>query len=397
MKPVLHVVPSIAARYGGPSAAVVGMCRALATLGRPTVVATTDADGRGRLPVPTDELVSYEGLAVRFFPRQRSERLKFSRPLGAWLRAHVHEFAAVHVHAVFSYPSLSAGSACRRAGVPYVVRPLGTIDPWSLSRHAARKRVLMWWGGRALLTGAARIHYTAAEEQRRAEAALRWLPEAVVIPLGVDEDLFSVEKTAPPSGPRTVVSISRLDPKKGIDLLIEAFHRIAGRVPDVRLVVAGDGEADLVRQLEAQARAGRGGPRIEFTGWVDAAARRRLLARASIFVLPSHQENFGLAVAEAMATGTPVLVTGGVDLAPRIERDRAGWVVERSASAVAEALERSLADSGELASRGRRARLLADEFRWPVVARDLARLYDMLSERADAPAGERCHAATAAR
>ena len=77
------------------------------------------------------------------------------------MRAHVGEFAAVHVHAVFSHASIAAGRASRRAGVPYVVRPLGSIDPWSLSQHPGRKRALMWLGARALLSGATRVHYTA--------------------------------------------------------------------------------------------------------------------------------------------------------------------------------------------------------------------------------------------
>jgi glycosyltransferase involved in cell wall biosynthesis len=379
MTPVLHVVPSVAARDGGPSAAVAGMCRALEAQGVPTLVVTTDADGAGRLDVPLNETTTFAGMRVRFFPCQFSERLKYSGPLGAWVRAHVSEFAAVHVHAVFSHASIAAGRASRRAGMPYVVRPLGSIDPWSLSHHPGRKRALMWLGARALLSGASRVHYTADEEQRRAEGALSWLPPGVVIPLGVDDALF-----ANPSGndrrwQGPAVVLARLDPKKGIDLAIRAFHQIAGRLPDRRLVIAGDGDPEYVRELRGLAEDGPGASRIEFVGWVEGADRLRVLESASVFVLPSAQENFGLSMVEAMAVGTPVVVTRTVDLASRIADERAGWVVNRSVEAVAGALSESLSNPAECRVRGARARRLADNYRWSHVATRLKALYADMS------------------
>src|SRR5216683_7337951 len=126
---VLHVIPSVAPRYGGPSNAVLAMCRALGRKGVDVLIATTDADGEGRLPVEHGRVTSYGGTPAIFFPRQWSEAFKYSHPLAHWLDQHVADFDAVHVHAVFSHACLAAGQACRRAGVPYVVRPLGTLDP----------------------------------------------------------------------------------------------------------------------------------------------------------------------------------------------------------------------------------------------------------------------------
>jgi len=379
MTPVLHVVPSVAARDGGPSAAVAGMCRALEEQGVPTLVVTTDADGAGRLDVPLNETTTFAGMRVRFFPCQFSERLKYSGPLGAWVREHVSEFAAVHVHAVFSHASIAAGRASRRAGMPYVVRPLGSIDPWSLSHHPGRKQALMWLGARSLLSGASRVHYTADEEQRRAEGALSWLPPGVVIPLGVDESLFA-ETSDERRWQGPAVVLARLDPKKGIDLAIRAFHHLAGRLPDRRLVIAGDGDPSYVRELQALAGDGPGTGRIEFTGWVEGADRARVLSSASVFVLPSAQENFGLSMVEAMAVGTPVIVTRTVDLAARIAEEHAGWVVNRSVEGVAAALSESLSNPAECRVRGARARRLAERYRWRNVATRLKALYvDMSS------------------
>src|SRR5205085_1067284 len=129
---VLHVIPSVAPRYGGPSRAVVDMCRALRGGGVDTLIATTDADGEGRLAVELGRHTLFKDVPAIFFSRQWSEAYKYSRPLAHWLDAHVGDFDVVHIHAVFSHACLAAAKACRKRGVPYVVRPLGTLDPWSL-------------------------------------------------------------------------------------------------------------------------------------------------------------------------------------------------------------------------------------------------------------------------
>src|SRR3972149_4552075 len=108
---VLHVIPAIASRYGGPSAAVIGMCRALSDQGVETVLATTDADGPGRLAVPIGRVTHDAGVPVIFFRRHGSDAYKWARGLSGWLDAHVREFDLVHVHAVFSHASLAAGRA----------------------------------------------------------------------------------------------------------------------------------------------------------------------------------------------------------------------------------------------------------------------------------------------
>src|SRR5437867_10427539 len=114
---VLHVIPGVAARYGGPSRAIVGTCRALRCHGVESLILTTDADGPGRLPVELAHPVTYQGVQVIFFPRQYSEGFKYSRPLAHWLEKNVTSFDLVDIEAVFSHSSLAAARACRRAGV----------------------------------------------------------------------------------------------------------------------------------------------------------------------------------------------------------------------------------------------------------------------------------------
>src|SRR5688500_13550746 len=165
------------------------MCRALQSQGCEPLIATTDADGPGRLPVGLRRRTQHRGVATIFFPRQWSEAFKYSRPLSRWLKENVESFDLVHIHAVFSHACLSAAKACRRRGVPYVVRPLGTLDPWSMSQKQIRKRIAWLAAGRRMLRGAAAVHYTTGEEKTLAEGSLR-LANGMVLPLGVDTEQF---------------------------------------------------------------------------------------------------------------------------------------------------------------------------------------------------------------
>jgi glycosyltransferase involved in cell wall biosynthesis len=365
-----------------------GMSRALAATGWSTLVATTDADGDSRLPVPIGRVTEHEGVATIFYPLTASEAYKWSPALATWLKGHVSDFEVVHVHSVFSHASVAAGRACRARGVPYVVRPLGTLDPWSLTRRRLAKRVLLETAVGRLLSGATCMHYTSAEEQRLAETAVRRLPGGVVVPLGVDDSFFATVRDSSEATSDVLLSLGRLDPKKGIDLLIDAFHAAVaapGHLGDWRLVIAGSGAAPYVTQLKERAAGGPASCRIEFAGWVAGAAKAALLRSAGVFMLPSLQENFAIAVAEAMACGVPAIVSPAVNLAPDIEREGAGWVTPRDVRSLSGTIARACEDAAGRARRGAAARRVAERFRWPVVARELGVMYDgVLAVRAAA-------------
>src|SRR5678816_659484 len=134
---VLHVIPSIDERSGGPATAIIPMCRALMQQGIEVLLVTTDAG------LSETNVAEYKGVPAEF-----GESFKYSRPLAAWLTANIRDFDLVHVHAVFNHSSVAAARACRRAGVPYVIRPLGTLDPWSMSQKSLRKRLFWQVAGR---------------------------------------------------------------------------------------------------------------------------------------------------------------------------------------------------------------------------------------------------------
>src|SRR5215470_8084940 len=160
---VLHVIPSVAERSGGPATAIIPMCRALMQQGIEVLLIATNAGLREQ------EVSEYRGVPAMLFRAEFGESFKYSRPLAEWLGENIREFDLAHVHAVFNHSSVAAARACRRAGVPYVIRPLGTLDPWSMTQKALRKRLFWQLAGKGMLQGAAAVHYTSAAEKLATE------------------------------------------------------------------------------------------------------------------------------------------------------------------------------------------------------------------------------------
>lgn len=385
---VLHVIPSVAPRYGGPSRAVVEMCQALGGHGIDTLIATTDADGEGRLSVELGRPVSYQNVPTIFFSRQWSEAYKYSQPLASWLDAHVSDFDVVHIHAVFSHACLAAARACRKKSVPYIVRPLGTLDPWSLKQKSLRKRLFWHLGVRQMLDGAAAIHYTTQAEKTLAEESLG-IGRGVVIPLGIETGLSvatggATELKANASGTIRrpyVLVLSRLHPKKGLEVLLPAFLSLV-KQPEFakwKLVLAGEGESNYVNLLKGLVKSNGGNGNVVFAGWLDGAQRIDTLRDASLLALTSYQENFGLCAVEALACGVPVLVSPHVNLAQEIEKAGAGWIAPLETEALKQTLAETLRDETGRAERGARGKEFVHQwFTWDAVAQALSTLYDSL-------------------
>jgi glycosyltransferase involved in cell wall biosynthesis len=385
---VLHVIPSIAPRYGGPSQAIYTMCRALQIRGTEILIATTNADGNEELPVPLEVKIIYQGVQTIFFARQWSEALKYSRPLALWLERNVRNFDLVHIHAAFSHACVSAARACRKQRVPYIVRPLGTLDPWSLKQKSIRKRLYWQLGVKQMMAGAAAIHYTTAEEQRLVESGLS-LSRGVVVPNGIDLGFIKWEGQTKPFDRQEreigekpyVLALSRIHPKKGFELLIESFASLKGQglLGNWRLVFAGDGESEYVNQLKILAhQLGLDGDAL-FLGWLAGDRKYAALKGASLLAMPSYQENFGISLIEAMACGVPVLVSQHVNLAPEIEKAGAGWVTALREDQLARVLAEALSDEQELQRRGDKGRELASNYGAEEVATKLIGLYQKLA------------------
>lgn len=382
---VLHVIPSLSLRHGGPSVALPLMEQALVSLGVEVFVAATDDDDTAahRSAPGGDSLV--ERGARRIFFRKQTDLYKYSRPLALWLRAHVAEFDIVHVHALFSHASVAGARAARRAGVPYVIRPLGVLGTYGMSqRRPLLKRLSFHLIERRLLRDAAAIHYTSESEREEAEQqGVRGA--GVVIPLGLELAKFEhlpqpdrfLRRWPSAAGRKLVLFLSRVDPKKGLELLIDAFLEVRQSEPSTLLAVGGSGDAAYVESLQRRAESVGLGSDILWLGYLDEPRKLEALGAASAFVLPSHSENFGIAAVEALAAGVPSVLTVGVGVSREVAAAGAGLVVAGEPGEISKALLRILGEVSLAAALSANAKALARErYSLEVMGRNLKKLYD---------------------
>ncbi len=370
---VLHVIPSFwpATRYGGPIEGVLRLCQHLLRLGVTLEVVTTDADGPGDLRVPIAEKTLAEGVPVRYFPRRPRTRFAFSAPLARHLAREIPQWDLVHVTALFSFSSAAAMALARHARVPYVVSPQGTLMPWALGSKRWKKAPYFDLVERKNVLAAAGVHATSDDE--RAEIQ-RNVPGArgFVVPNGVD---LPASLPDVPRERARIVFLGRIHPVKGFDVLVPALARVAAVMPDVETLVAGpdeDGERARVEALLARVSPR---PRVRFLGPVYGNDKLSLLASATVLVLPSYSESFGIVVAEALAAGTPVVVSRACPWKIVEERGAGAWV-ENKPERVAEALIAILEDPARARRMGEAGRAVAAGFGWDNVAKQMLGHYE---------------------
>jgi glycosyltransferase involved in cell wall biosynthesis len=382
---VLHVTPAFAPAYcyGGPIEYLLRLCSSVQAAGVEVEVATTNANGDLDLDVDTSSAIDLAGLKVRYFARVLRLDYSFSPSLLRWLTAATPKYDLIHIHSTFSFPALAAGITARATSVPYVVSPHGSLQDWSLRQKRWKK--LPYWLAfeRRQLTRALALHATAEMER---DAILRVLPSASVFTVPIGNE--GVKRPAVPRSPRRVVFLGRIHKKKGFDVLIPALAIVANSMRDVETVVAGpneDGEWSRVERLIARTDPR---PRIHYIGPVYGEERFRLLASAAVFVLPSHSENFGMTVVEAMACRTPVVVSRNCPW-PSVEETGAGMWVNNTPADIAGAVLRILRDASLQERMGAAGEVLANQYSWPSIGQAMARrYYELLSRRNANGSGE---------
>ena len=383
---ILHVIPAIAPRYGGPSKVVLEMSRALRDLKIQSEIAGTNADGPGVLSVKTGEWTEYGGERCIFFPRDFSEALKYSSAMKKWLASHVVEYDLVHIHSIFSHAPYAAAQACQRAGVPYVLRPLGTLEPWSMAHMPLKKSVAWSLVFSRVAKKAAAIQYTTRAEKEKTEGLLK-LCNGHIIPNGLPQEFLNAAKTAHARATNEsftrpyVLFLARIDPKKNLPVLFEAFSRV--NVSDCEWVIAGDGEPAYLHHLKQTVENLGIASRVRWTGWVQGQEKIDLLARARVLVLPSSQENFGNSLLEALACGTPVIASPETGIADEIQKTESGWITPTTSNALATAITEALTDTALRDVRGKNGMQWAYEnFSWNTIAPQLVALYQQLIAKA---------------
>jgi glycosyltransferase involved in cell wall biosynthesis len=375
---ILHVIGSIDPAKGGPSAGVVRLAAAQALVGHRVMLAGhASPEALQRAHAAANDV---PGLSlVEFTVLGGGTRADTLAPLipgygRARLGACVAGADVVHLHGVWEPLLLAAAALCRARATPYVCCPHGMLDEWSMRQKRLKKRLALALGFRRMLDGAAFIHALNTDEMALMRPLALRAPVSI-IPNGIFPEEFSTLPAAgtfrrahPGLGDRPfVLFLSRLHAKKGLDILAAAFTELAGRLPDVHLVVAGPDEG--AGKSFAAAIATRGlSARVFVVGPLYGRDKLAALVDSAVFCLPSRQEGFSIAITEALAVGRPVVISQACHF-PEVGAAGAGHVTSLDPSRIAEALEAVLNDRKAAEAMGERGRaLVLSRFTWPKIA-----------------------------
>ena len=396
MKPlkVLQIIPSISLIYGGPSQMIRGLSQALAQQDRiaQVTILTTDANGdidEAPLNVPLNQPIFQDGYEILHFRCSPFRRYKFSPALLSWLWQNAHRYDIAHIHALFSPISTAAATLCRWRKLPYLMRPLGTLDPADLQKKKQLKQLYATLLEKPNITGAAALHFTSKQESEVSERFDTTTPE-VIIPLGVCppklpnkaaaqatvRQQFNISSEHP-----LMLFMSRIDPKKGFDLLLPALAQLHEQNCPFHLLLCGANPQDRAYEtsIKEKVSAAPWSQQVTLNGFVSGQLKAQILSAADLFVLPSYYENFGISVAEAMAAQIPVVISNQVHIWPAIQASQSGWVVPTETPALTQALKAALSDPAERQQRGKNARQCAIEnYSWQAIAQKLTDSYQTI-------------------
>lgn len=372
---VVHTVASTQADHGGPSRSVPFLCEALAernvSVRLVTTVPDSDRDAKAILPARSVE--------TRLVEESKGLRRKLRSPVSFYrtLRDEIRQAppALIHDHGLWLPSNVGAALVAWQWDLPLVISTRGMLTSWALQHNRWKKR-LAWGAYQKHVLGQAALFHVTSQEEVEALRELGFDQPAAIIPNGVplpEGDASGESLTER----RRALFLSRLHPKKGLPMLLEAWAEV--RPEDWELVLVGPSENGHRAELEAQVRQYRLDDEVQFPGSVSDDEKWDLYRSADLFVLPTHSENFGIVVAEALASGLPVLTTTGTPWA-ELETHRCGWWVEPEVESITKALDAAVGSDDEIRRQmGKRGRTLVEtRYSWEGVAEQMCAAYRWL-------------------
>lgn len=326
---ILHVISSMDPRGGGPSEGIRQLRTELPSLGVESEVVCCD-------PADADWIIS-SGMKIHPVGKGKGTYC-YSDALSRWLSNNVQNYDRVIINGLWQYTGFAAMRACTKYNVPYHVFTHGMLDPWFKKTYPLKhlKKWLYWpWGEYRVLKNARSVIFTCEEERILARESF-WLYSVneTVCSYGTAMPSQEVDRlsavfadTFPDLAKRRfVLFLSRIHEKKGCDLLIQAFSKVANQDPELQLAIAGPDQEGLKAKLQKLAKSLGVSHRIHWLGMVSGDIKWGAFHASEAFILPSHQENFGIVVAEALGCGKPVLISNKVNIWREIEADKAGII-----------------------------------------------------------------------
>lgn len=378
MTHVVHTVGTLGDQHGGPSRSITALCSALAQTDVDVELFTLKDRDPASLPI----LPSSQRVQLHILPGHQAS-IRSARRLGRQVANALHPGdSVIHEHGMWLPTNHVVARTAYVNHVPRIVSPRGMLSKWALGFRRWKKELAWSLYQRRDLELATVVHVTSEQEGDEVRESGMRQPLAV-IPNGID--LPSIAERLPTDdAPRRALFLSRIHPKKGVLELVEAWHRV--RPSGWELVIAGPDDERHEREVRGAIERCGLTKSIVLVGAVSDGAKWPLYASADLFVLPTFSENFGIVVAEALASGLPVITTKGAPWAG-IERHRCGWWTEIGVEPLERALREATAlDPGGLRCLGRRGRdFVLAEFSWGRVSADMKGVYDWMLNRGERP------------
>lgn len=325
------------------------------------------------------------------FPATVLRRWAYAPALGRELRTAIAGFDLVHVHSMWLYPNIAVANAARRSGVPYIIRPAGSLEPWCYN-NSVKKKLYLQAVERPILDRSAALHAMSDQEaktlkQFRFKAPIFTLPKGQDLQIGPQRNSSNVVREYQPNDRKNILFLGRIHHVKGLDILGRAFAIVRQKIPDAKLMIAGPDQHAFADQVKAMYSDLGIFDACQFLGEVTEDRKWEVFRASDVFVLPSRSENFGVAVLEALSTGLPAIVSHNAPWSVLNEFE-AGFWIENDARTIANKLIQVLTDHQLRESMVRNAvRLVEERFSWPVVVDALENVYRniLLGRTLDAP------------
>jgi glycosyltransferase involved in cell wall biosynthesis len=383
---ILHVIPSIDPASGGPVEGLRHFCGIYHRGGHEVDVASLDSP----------EFAQECDFPARVFGLGTAKvRYGYTPNAAPWLKDNLARYDVVIINCIWQYNAVAAYRALAGTGIPYAVFAHGMLDPYFKKRFPLKhlKKCIYWHGIlQRILRDATAVLFTCEEEKMLARQSFsRYQAKEMIVPYGTfgpNCDLAAASdeflgKWPHLSGKRLAITMGRIHPKKATDILIEAFGRTLAKDPAWHLVIAGPDQIGWQKELEKLALDLGIANRITWTGMLSGTLKWGAFSASEVFVLPSHQENFGIVVAEALACSLPVILSGKVNIWREVITYQAGMVGEDSLDGTMGSLSRwSALTAGEIAALRSRGRKCFDElFNYDATARRVLETIEHVAHR----------------
>lgn len=364
---IMHVVTTISDEFAGPSYSVPALCTSLQNNGCDvTLYVLGDVPNKTfNFKVKNFERDTFPSKKIAFI-------LGLSKKMYKTMKQDIEQFDVVHSHMLWKAPNYYSGFVAKKGHKPYMIAPRGTVSSWVLDFSKWKKKIVLALGQRKALNAVTCFHATSEEECSDISKFGYSQVPCAISPNGIDiPQLLPLQNKMK----RRLTFLSRIHEKKGVDILLRAWNRVEGEFPDWELSIVGPDDHDYALKMKALAN-DLNCKRVVFTGKIYGNDKIEFLQNSDLFVLPTHSENFGMVVAEALACEVPVICSKGAPW-EGLQEYNAGWWIDIGEEPLVTTLKEAMnLESNELKMMGHNGRKwMIRDFSWDAIAKQMIEVY----------------------